>query len=202
LTVELRLAIPFLAGCGASYMIVGPEDNKLDPRQTAEFVKLLTTSQRRIFAHIVNFLPNSADAEEVLQETNVVLWSKAQEFTPGTLFSAWACKVAYLQVLAFRKRVQRNRITFSSELMETFAEEVAQVDYQDDHRRALLSDCMQKLRPGDRELVSHRYIAGSTPPQIAEKTNRPLKSIYRSLGRIRILLFDCVRNKLAKESVS
>ena len=92
------------------------EHSVQDPRQATEFVQLLTSHQRRLYVYIMTFLPHLADADEVLQETNVVLWSKAHEFILGTSFSDWAYKIAYFQVLAFRKRGVRSRLVFAQDM--------------------------------------------------------------------------------------
>ncbi|MFN7134755.1 MAG: guanylate kinase, partial [Myxococcales bacterium] len=50
------------------------------------------------------------DSEEVIQETNLVLWREFDRFQEGTNFAAWACRVALNQVLAWRKKRQRDRL--------------------------------------------------------------------------------------------
>lgn len=56
---------------------------------TEEFVQLFSRSQRRLFLHILAQVSNPADAEEILQDTNVVIWSKFEQFQQGTNFIAW-----------------------------------------------------------------------------------------------------------------
>ena len=51
--------------------------------RTAEFVGLLLQHQRRIHGYIATMLTNWADADEVLQETSIVLWQKFDEFQPA-----------------------------------------------------------------------------------------------------------------------
>jgi len=74
--------------------------NRNSARNT-EFVQLLTAHQRSLYLYIITLLPNPADVDDVLQSTNMVLWSKADEFVPGTDFGAWARRVAHFEVLAF-----------------------------------------------------------------------------------------------------
>ena len=66
-----------------------------------EFVRLLTGQQRQLYLYIIALLPNPTDVDDVLQATNMVLWSKADEFEPGSDFGAWARRVAHFEVLAF-----------------------------------------------------------------------------------------------------
>ena len=57
------------------------------PEPSFEFVQLLTTHQSRMFAYILSLLGNRTQAEDVMQETNAVLWRKAHEFKLGTNLS-------------------------------------------------------------------------------------------------------------------
>ena len=173
----------------------------MDQSQTAEFVRLLTDHQRQLYLYILTFLPHSADAEEVLQETNVVLWSKADEFTLGTSFAAWAQRVAYFKVLEIRQRLTRERLTFSGEMMEVFRAEIG-ADTSGQERRRALAICLEKLSERDRSLIDRRYAAGSTVEAMSHEINRPLGSIYRSLERIRLALLSCIQRELACQGES
>jgi len=44
----------------------------------------------------------------VLQETNLVLWRKADEFNEEMSFVTWACAIAKFQVKAQRRDMQRD----------------------------------------------------------------------------------------------
>jgi RNA polymerase sigma-70 factor (ECF subfamily) len=164
--------------------------------EQTEFVQLLTNFQRRLFAYIATLLPHPADTEEVLQQTNLVLWSKAAQFEPGTCFRAWSFRIAYLEVLAFRRRGSRDRQVFSADLAETMAAEVE--DTGEPSAQALRA-CLEKLPSGDRDLLSRRYGGEGTIKQLAEAMGRPASSIYRSLDRIRYSLLNCVQRAQAAE---
>ena len=121
-----------------------------------ELVRLLAQNQRRLFLYVRTLVPNHADAEEVLQNTNLVLWREFGTFEPGTNFAAWSCRVALNQVLAWRKKRQRDRLQFSDELLAlvaTAAEDAA--DALEERSRAL-AGCLEKLPAEQRELVRLR----------------------------------------------
>jgi RNA polymerase sigma-70 factor (ECF subfamily) len=73
------------------------------------FTTHLMAVQRRLYAYILTILPNLSDADDVLQDTNAVLLRKRTQFVAGTEFGAWACRVAYFEVLALRRKRQRER---------------------------------------------------------------------------------------------
>ena len=91
------------------------------PDRTELFVQLLTQYQQRVHLFILSLVPHRADADEILQETNLVLWRKFEEFRPGSDFRAWAFQVAYNKVKAFRERRGRDRLRFGQEVMDRLA---------------------------------------------------------------------------------
>src|SRR5262249_57400719 len=110
-----------------------------------EFVRLLGQNQRRLFLYVMNLVPNWTDAEEVIQEANLVLWREFGQFQPGTNFLAWACKVAFHQVLAWRKRKQRDRLEFSEAFLEAVAAEASAAADVLEERSTALAGCIAKL---------------------------------------------------------
>ncbi|NLE37446.1 MAG: sigma-70 family RNA polymerase sigma factor [Pirellulaceae bacterium] len=167
--------------------------------ENTEFVQLLTKHQRTLYLYIVALVPNLADVDDVLQATNMVLWSKADEFKARSDFGAWARRVAHFQVLAFWKRERGRRLVFDNDLIDLLAVEWEEEAEGLESRRQALNGCLKKLCDTDRELLARRYGSGSTVAQIAEQVARPVKSVYRSLERTRMTLLECIRRSLATE---
>ena len=65
-----------------------------------EFIVRLVGCQNRLYAYVYSLMPNAEQARDVVQEANLIIWRKAAEFEAGTNFEAWACKIAYFEVLA------------------------------------------------------------------------------------------------------
>jgi len=176
-----------------------PVDLALSAPPSTEFVQEFSRAQRRVFLYILTLIPHPADAEEILQDTNLVIWSKAQQFRPGSSFAAWACQIAYYEVLKFRERHRRDKLQFSDEFLQSVAAETEQQPDQLELRRQALTECLAKLRPADRELIQQRYAVGADGISVAAKLSRPVNSIYQSLGRIRRALLECVTRRLSVE---
>ena len=71
-----------------------------DDRSVA-FVEMLTQHQRKLYGYIYTLVRNSADSDDLLQETNLVLWNKRLEYEFGNNFIAWACRIAFLKCKIF-----------------------------------------------------------------------------------------------------
>ncbi|MBM82345.1 MAG: RNA polymerase subunit sigma [Planctomycetaceae bacterium] len=167
--------------------------------QQQEFVKLFSQYQRRLFLYILAQVPNPADAEEIQQETNVVIWSKFHTFQQGTNFFAWACKIANFEVLKYRDRRRRDRHYFSDEFLKAVANEILDEGEHWEQRQRALAVCLTRLSEKDYELIQRRYAPGENGKTVAEYLRRPINAVYQSLGRIRRALFDCINRQLATE---
>ena len=165
----------------------------------SEFVQLFTHHQRRLFLYILSQIHNPVEAEEVLQETNVVIWSKSSRFQQGTNFLAWVSQIANFEVLKHRARKRREKLVFSDEFLECVAQTTLERSDELESRRAALADCLTKLRPKDRELIEKRYAPGERGKHLAENLGRPANSVYQSLGRIRRALLECIEQQLPAE---
>jgi RNA polymerase sigma-70 factor, ECF subfamily len=181
-----------------------PPERDEPPRETAKnklFLRLFLQNQRRLYAYILTLLPNRADADDILQETSLVLWDKFDENNPPHDFAAWGCRIAYFKILDFLKKSQRNRVRLSQAMLERIGETaVEQAEaLQLDERRAALARCIEKLRTVDRELLVQRFAESATTQSTAVKVGRSVEAVYKALSKIRHALFDCVTRTLARE---
>jgi RNA polymerase sigma-70 factor, ECF subfamily len=166
-----------------------------------DFVRLLMANERRIFAYVLALLPNVADAEDVLQETSIVLWRKFPEYQPGTDFTAWAFRIAQNMVRNKRAKCFRCRVKFDEELLAAVADEAARMCEELDHDRSVLAECVNELPPGDRELLNLRYEAGATIKSVAAAVGRSVEGLYKAMRRIHDALHDCVCRRLKAEGI-
>ncbi len=157
-----------------------------------EFVSLFTSHARRVYSYIRVLVPQSADADEVFQETSKVLWEKFDEFRPGSDFRAWAFSIAHYKVLQYRRTLSRGPATFDDSLLEDLNIEALAESESTSERMAAMIACYQKLNAADQELVDARYAPGATTRDIAKSSGRSVDAIYRSLRRIHQWLFHCI----------
>ena len=175
-----------------------PQTEKLEDSE--EFIRLFTRSQRRLFLYILSQVPNPVEADEILQETNLVVWKKSHQFQPGTNFIAWSCRIATYEVYKFRDRRKREKLHFSESFLQQVADESLERIEDDEERHTALMECMKRLRSEDRELIQMRYAPGENGKSVAKILGRPVNSVYQSLGRIRRVLLECVNRRLAAEA--
>ncbi|MCE9552160.1 MAG: sigma-70 family RNA polymerase sigma factor [Planctomycetes bacterium] len=168
------------------------------PQELAEFVELLTRHQLRLFQFIVSLVADRTEAEEIRQNTNVVLWQKAAEFKRDTNFVAWACRVAHFEILKERQRRGRRQVQLSDETLEQLATQSIENSDLLESRRQALSWCMERLAAADSTLITARYQQGEPTETIAARIQRTVDSVRHSLSRIRRQLKRCVDGRLAR----
>ncbi|MCI0464061.1 MAG: sigma-70 family RNA polymerase sigma factor [Gemmataceae bacterium] len=180
---------------------VADQEDPPTPTRNNLFLRLFLQNERRLYAYILTLLPNRADADDVLQEASLVMWDKFDERHPPDDFAAWGCRIAYFKVLDFCKKSQRSRVRFSQEMLERVAETAAgqAATLQLDERREALAGCLEKLTPGDRDLLTRRFAEGATTLSTAVQVGRSVDAVYKALAKIRQALFDCVTRALAQE---
>lgn len=151
--------------------------------------------QAALHRYILSLLPNSSLADDVLQETNLVLWRKAADYDPTQPFLAWAFGIARYQVMAARRDVGRDRHVFNDQLVDMLADEHADDDATRPMHEAL-ENCLGRLPHHQRELILARYEPGATVRFLAEARSQTPGALSVLLLRIRKSLEDCIERQL------
>jgi RNA polymerase sigma-70 factor (ECF subfamily) len=171
----------------------------------SEYVKLLTEQQSVLRAFIVSLLPGAPGVDDVIQETNSILWRKRADFVPGTNFKAWMFKIARFQVMGYRRVLKRSHwVTLDHDISERVADEVeSRVEAKSLERRIdALRACMEKLRETDRDLLMERYWRKTRLQDFAVVSGRSFSGLKVQLFRLRTALKRCVSERLANENAS
>src|SRR5436190_9458374 len=119
--------------------------NEADSRK--RLMALMTRHQRQIFSYIYVLVPNRSDAEDILQETSLVIVEKFHEFKPGTDFVAWACQIAWWRVRAARQKFARSKVVFDDDVLESVAHTAATMQVEISDRHEALARCLKRLHP-------------------------------------------------------
>lgn len=173
-----------------------PERGVFADRRVELFVQLIGVHQYQIHRYLLTLVPNPHDAEDLYQQTNLFLWREFHRFEEGTNFVSWACAVAYHEVMAWRKRMSRDRLVFTDDFLAAVSSEFVRSADQIEIRSQALVECVEKLPAHHRELLQLRYGEQRQIEAIADKLGRSIDAVYRALSRIRRTLFDCVSQEI------
>src|SRR5262245_42529704 len=167
-----------------------------------EFLRLFVQAQRRIHAYILALVFDVNTAADLLQEVNIVLWRKFDQYERGTNFFAWAREIARLAVLRHRQASAGRIVMLDPQVLDELADRFAEattLGSDEANRRVALDSCLSKLSEGDRDLILARYRPGASVKAIAERTERTVNGVSQSLRRIRIWLAECIDRNLRTE---
>ncbi len=172
----------------------------MDPEALQSFVKLMTEHQGAVRAFITSLMPGSPHIDDVLQETNVVLWQKRSRFDAGREFLPWAFTIARYEVLHQRNRTKRDgRLVFCDELVDRLGDTDSAGESKEGALIAL-DRCIAKLTEKQQSLIRERYTPGCTLEQFADRTGRSSVSLRVALHRVRQFLKRCVEETLKEET--
>ena len=166
-------------------------------------LELIAQSQRPLYGYICSLVYSQDAADDILQETNVVLCRRIHEFDGRVKFLTWACGIAYHKVLAHRRRSSRDRLTFADDsTLEQLSALALDESSAADMRLRLLRECKGELPASQQEMLDHRYGPNGSVEGLAKGLGRSPSSVSVTLHRIRRRISKCIEEKLACEDAS
>ena len=161
-----------------------------------EFTQRLISCQPVLYSRIATLMGTVEGAHDVLQNTNVALCKRANDYDDSRPFLAWAFVFARFEVMAWRKTQQRSHLVLDDELVNQFADELVEGDDSCGQRLAALEQCLERLPARQRELLAERYEFNRSVQRIAARLDMSDNSVAALLYRIRRSLQTCIQLRL------
>jgi RNA polymerase sigma-70 factor, ECF subfamily len=161
------------------------------------FLQLFVPNQRRLYSFLRAHVYSREDAEELMQQTSMLLWEKFPSFRVEEDFGRWACGMARGLLLNHLRKTKRVKSLLGEFANQAIVEDLIARSQSVDVERESLAECLKKLPPRGRRLIGLRYMDGTSVEDIADKMGQSPSSIYKTLERIRETLFDCIRERMA-----
>lgn len=171
-------------------------------RLSVEVILGLTDAQPRLYSFLLKRLACKEQVQEVLQNVNLAICKKAETFSPGSDFMAWAFAIARIELMSFRKVLSRDKLVFSDALIEKISRLDSDLNeaIPVSERKSALEICLEQLSPEHMTLVTRRYTESISVKAIAGDLGRTTNSVSLLLHRIRERLLGCINRRLASES--
>lgn len=165
-----------------------------------EFARLIARHQRDVQGYIFANVPRWADADEIWQETSVRLWSEFDKYESGTNFAAWAVRVAYYQILTWRKNADRSKLVFDQSFVDALVSEQEQFTSGESRERLVaLDECLKTLNGRKREMLRRFYTPHMRVKEIANVMKCSAESVYKIVQRVRWSLRECIEKRMEQE---
>jgi RNA polymerase sigma-70 factor (ECF subfamily) len=164
--------------------------------KSERFFRLYNSVSLRVYSYLMVMVHNKDSADELLQETATVLWTKFDEYEEDTNFGAWTVSIARLKVLEYFRERKKSRMVFDDSFYEKVSKQAKDLSGDLPVRVDALKDCLDKLPGNQEKLLSMRFKKDLTIKKISQLTGRPLGSLYHSFSRMVRGLRNCVEKKL------
>ena len=162
-----------------------------------EFVTLLIGLQPQLRVFIAHLMPSHDARADIMQEVNMLVWQKRDQFTLGSNFRAWVFTFARNVTMKHQKRArQDSNMVFSPETTDLLAEEYAPEDLGMDERMPALRRCLEKIPADERQLLMSHYTHRGSALKAADNCGRTAAAMRGILFRLRIALRRCVEKEL------
>jgi RNA polymerase sigma-70 factor (ECF subfamily) len=169
-------------------------------RTQQEFLRVFLANEREIFRYVAALVPPTADAQEIVQQTAVVLWEKFDQYDASRPFAPWACRFALNIARQWMARRQRWKALLDGGIAQELAMRREQLRQEFDTRLVHLEHCLQKLPEKQRSLVDGYYFKQADVETLAGQARRTVDAVYKALQRIRQQLRDCMERSLREEA--
>lgn len=167
-----------------------------DPTMThEEFMRRFLQSERDLLRYVLSFVPNAADARDIVQNTAVALWKKNDRYDQNEPFSPWACRFALNEIREFLRKEARWRRFLDDEVIDMLESRRTEMSRELDERRIHLRDCLRKLPDKQKVIIEGYYFKDQTIEELAETSGRTVDAVYKALQRIRAALMQCVNRR-------
>lgn len=172
-----------------------------DALERKRFLSLFLRSEREIFRYVAALVPNSSDAEDIVQQTALALWEKFDSYDPSRPFTPWACRFALNKTRQWMERRKRWQTLLEKGLAEDIVSRREALKPQLEQRLGKLEKCLDKLPTDKRSLVEGYYYNRESIDALAERTGRTVEATYKALQRVRQSLQLCIEGSAQMEGV-
>lgn len=178
---------------------ISPVDASLLPRlieatargDRAAFRRLYDATAPKLFGVVLRITRNRSIAEEVLQETYLKVWEKAERFSSDA-----GHPLAWLTTIARNRAIDRLRSERADRFQEVgddnAMERLAAPGEDDPMQREALRRCLAQIDEEARACVVLAYCSGLSREELADRFKRPVGTIKTLLHRSIKLLRACL----------
>lgn len=166
-----------------------------------DLARYFVASRASLLGYLRTIVRDPHRAEDLLQETWVVVMKRLDDFDPSRDFGAWTRGIARNLARNALRSAHTRKMTYlaSEELLDAIdvAFEGATASECEDSEQdvSLLRYCLAKVSVQNRRMLALRYSAGMRIEEIAQKFRRSSGSIQVALYRIRQSLLKCIERR-------
>lgn len=169
-----------------------------------DLIRRFTGMRASVLGYLRVLVRDAHLAEDLFQETCLVVLRKVAEFDPSGDFGAWVRGIALNLARNVLRKERYVHLMPSPNLAEaierTFASATAAEDEELALRLERLGECMEQVGSRQRKLLELRYQGRATIREIAQRTGRTEGAVQVALSRVRQFLLKCIERHKGRVS--
>lgn len=177
--------------------------SRITERNEEALAEFYDATSSRVYAVALRFVRHAQAAEEVVSDVYLQVWQQAQRYSElrGKVIT-WLLTITRSRALDWLRRQEQAETHPEPALLRNSNEGVAEtplniLEYME--KGKVISNAMECLKPGQRELIALAFFKGLTHQEIATHTGRPLGSVKtdlrNGLQQLKSLLADTPFNR-------
>jgi RNA polymerase sigma-70 factor (ECF subfamily) len=169
-----------------------------DKGRREQVMRLALEHRAQLWGFLMGLAKSPQLAEDLFQNTYLVICEKWEQFQPGTNFLAWARQIARYEFLAAVDPGRRPFVTKEAEVLEAALAAAVPPDRPaaDAGRREALRACLREMPGRGHRALALRYGEGLGGGAVARRMGVSLNALYTLLSRVRKQLLDCVERRV------
>ena len=169
-------------------------------RDRRAIMRLALEHRAQLWGFLLGLTKDPGKAEDLFQNTYLVLCEKWDQYRPGTNFLAWARQIGRFEYLASVDPDRRPFVTAEMEVLESAMRAAEARPEPPSSRRDALRRCLEQMPDARaRRVLELRYGDGLPGESVADRVGISLNALYTLLSRVRRGLQDCVERRLRTE---
>jgi RNA polymerase sigma-70 factor (ECF subfamily) len=158
-------------------------------------------SEHAIRVYLAGAISSFTDREDLLQQVALTVARRFEEYDEQKPFLAWALWLAKSRIIDFYRSQGRRPQFLTDIFLEKYAAVLLERQEVIPARREALEHCLERLPDRSRSLIRLRYYESLKIDQIARTVHSTPAAVRVTLHRIRDVLAECIKRRLASEGV-
>lgn len=171
--------------------------------KTSAFTVLIDRYKDRVFALALRLSGNREDAEEIVQDVFLKVYSSLEKFQGTSKFSTWVYSIAYNTTVSKLRSVGKYQQEVGIESYDTVeTKDLVGVlePLKREEQKYFLAKALQQLKPEESLIVELFYLQEMRIEEIVEIVNESASNVKVKLHRARKKLFDLLTLELEEET--
>lgn len=162
--------------------------------------RLWSEAESSVQAYVFSAVSGFHHAEDVVQQVALTVARRFDEYDEARPFVAWALWLAKSRIIDHYRKQASERRVFSDVVLDQIADVMSQQQPERSSKKAALDHCVGKLPEKSRKLLELRYLEDASVESVAKRIHSTGGAVRVMLFRIREILANCIRTRLAQEA--